>query len=295
MRFKDHIEQLVRNNGGFAVRVEFLGADGAQTDALGEVVVADDLVSERAFAYVAAGGGRPHGQVIERELWEDEDDGEIVLLPGHRALRLCIGPVWTHEHHDVLARWRATPHAWVAPQLREFFDGLRFIPEPARPVSTRMEFRASFRSEGSGNVDLQTVGAMLLGPAGDLLYTSILHGLADPMRSDLDAACARMPATEVFENLVESGNGITNDWSLPFTVSGPSIEFAAARLMTRLRFEGNPAGHLRELWLSAWPDTVSFAVEEAEQVSLGDPPDDRAAMYLARLRTLYPAAGGGVR
>ena len=282
MTLADHVAALKEHDGGFTLRIEFLGADGAALDRGNEVVVADALVRGGAFAYVHAGGGRPHGGLIERVLWEGDDEDDVVIIPTHRQHRMTFGIVWTEEHRRVLDQWQATKHEWVEPLLREYLDDLeRAPPFPDRASVPPQEFTASWRARLGDDGILHTVGALLLGGHGELKYAS---ARPEPHASKIEAAFGRGPAAEVFEYLVRSGNGITNDWSVPFVVSAPNIEFAAARLMTRLRLAGNPAGHLRELWLSAWPDTAQYVAEEAEVVAKQAGLPSGAERYLALVR-----------
>ncbi len=284
MGLSEHVRQLIERDGGLTVKVEWLGADGALIDGGAvETIVAEALATERAFAYIGVGGGRPHGQVIRRVLWEGDDEDDVVLVSTNRHVRLTIGIAWSGEHNSALERWREIPHDWVKPQLREFFQELQRAPdEPDRAAPQRQEFTTSWRARLGDDGELHTVGALLLTPGGELRYAAVDPSL-DP--SDIEAALRRGPPGDVFEYFVESGNGVSNEWSLPFTTSGPTVEFAAARLMTRLRFKGNPSAHLRELWLSGWPDTVDYALEEAEMLAAGADLADDALKYLARLRT----------
>jgi len=287
VRFSRHIQQLLDEDRGFLLRVEFLGPDGTVSESLGEQLVANALVSEFALSYIPVGGGRPHGQVIAAERWDEWAEGEVVLLPGHRSMRLTVGPIWHREHDEALERWLSEPHPWLPAELGGFHQGL-LAPPAARSIGSGppRRFMASWRSELRDERGLSTVGAMVLGPSNELDY-SAFDSSGEGLRQSLALACNRMAPQDVFEELVSKGNGITVDWSIPFEIQGPTCDVVLARLMTRLRFWERPAQHLRELWLSAWPDTVDAALEEAAEVVARGEPDGDGQRFLALLQATH--------
>lgn len=118
------------------------------------------------------------------------------------------------------------------------------------------------------------------------MYASTDAGAIRDLRADFAAVQGKQPAADLFEYLVESGNGQSNEWSRPFVLAAPSIEVAAARVVTRLRFRDDLAGHLRELWLAAHLGAAQDAVTEAEAIIEGRGLDSSARGYLARLRAV---------
>lgn len=289
MTLAEHIAGLRQQDGGFTIRIDWLGADGAAVDRGNEIVVADALVSARAIAYLHAGEGRTHGVSIERVLWEGDGEDDVVIIPTHRHYRLTVGILWNDQHRRALAAAASADPRWIESELRAYFEGLEAssAEHGAPTAAAPRQFQASWRARLGDDGELHTLGALVLAP-GELRYADLRPGVHEP---DIEAALSKSSPAEVFEYFVESGNGISNDWSAPFFVSAPSIEYAAARLMTRVRFEGNPVMHLRELWLSAWPETVQYAAEEAELLAASARLPNSAEPYLARIRALRNQAG----
>jgi hypothetical protein len=289
MTLAEHIAALRQQDGGFTVRIDWLGADGAAFDHGKELVVADALVSARAIAFLHAGEGRPHGVSIERVFWEGDGEDDVVIIPTQRHYRLTLGIPWNEQHRRALAAASSADPRWVESELRAYFEGLERSPAEygATTAAAPRQFQASWRARLGDDGKLRTVGALVLAP-GELRYAGVRPGVHEP---EIEAALRNRSPAEVFEYFVESGNGISNEWSVPFVVSAPSIEFAAARLMTRARFEGNPVVHLRELWLSAWPDTVQYAAEEAELLAASTRLPNSAETYLVRIRAVLSQAG----
>lgn len=272
-------------NGGVLVRPEFLGADGAALSAGHWTPAGHVLVRPGGLAYLGVGGGRPHGQ---RYREARRDHGEWILLPDHRHLRLGVAPLRGDGDRQRVTRWRAEAQSWAERDLEKFTAGIM----PDEPVSGPAvhevaEYQASWHAVMDDGGPLATVGALLLGDDGELTYEALDGRGAATTEARLWEARRRVGPRTLFEYLCHSGNGVTVEWSLPFTILAPGIHVAATRLMTRLRFEGRPVEHLRELWLSAWPDTVDGALDEADALaSAADAPLDEASChYLDRLRS----------
>jgi hypothetical protein len=270
---------MLRRYGGLLVTPEFLGDDGAVTMRLGPHLVADIFVNGHGLVYGQVGGSRARWQEGRRVL---RDGDALVVLGNLRYSRLVIEPVRSPEHREAIERWRQARPSRIEDSLREELAVLRGGRQRRRP-SRAAEFAASWHARLGPSGALETRGAAVLG-SGRLVYVSDDPALTTQVHVDLEGAVRRRSARSVFGWLVGSGNGVTNEWSLPFTLRAPTIEVATARLLTRLRLRDDLAGNLRELWLSMWPDTAEDVLREAETITAGRDLDDAAKDYLGRVR-----------
>ncbi|WP_242360059.1 hypothetical protein [Anaeromyxobacter sp. SG17] len=207
-----------------------------------------------------------------------------VLHPPHRQTRLTVEEPPTGAVPG-LARATREQRRGAVLALQEALRDLHVETQGrARSPTPSQEFRASWNARSSSDGKLETVGALVLGP-GSLVFASPDAEWRHVTTAALRSALGRASPEEVFEYMAQSGNGITNEWSQPFVVRAQSADAALARLMTRLRYRDNVAGHLRELWLACWPDMARDVIDEAEEVTSGRALDPAAAEYLGRIRT----------
>lgn len=281
----EEIAGWLARDGGVRVRPEFLGADSAALSGSRWSLAGHILMEPGILAYSEVGGGRPHGQ-LHREARRDQ--GEWVLLPDHRHLRLGVAPLRDNDDRERVARWRVEARSWAERELERFMAGL-LSDEPAPGPASRevAEYQVSWHAVMDDGGPLTTIGALLLGEDGELTYEALEGRGAATTEAGLRGARTRVGSRTLFDYLCHSGNGVTVEWSLPFTILAPGIHVAAARLMSRLRFEGRPVEHLRELWLSVWPDTVDGVLDEADDLAAAAnaPLDETSRHYLARLRS----------
>jgi hypothetical protein len=283
------VAAMIRRHGGVVVWPEFLGADGAADMRLGPLVVTDLLVNSAGLVFQHVDGGRVHWQ-SGRHVVRDGD--ALVVLGDLRHSRLVIEPPRSEEHRRRVDASRQPKRRPAAPMLREILDDLQANRRPAgRRAPPSRECWASWHARLNGAGLLDSCGAAVL-RGRRLVYASLDGGAVRDLRADFAEAHARRPAADLFGCLIECGNGQTNEWSRPFVLAAPSIEVAAARVVTRLRFRDDLAGHLRELWLAAVPDGMQDAVTEAEAIIEGRSLDARASEYLARLRAAARARTG---
>lgn len=283
------VAAMVRRHGTVIVSPEFLGADGAATLGLGPQLVADLMVNTVGLAYQQIGDEKVRWQAGHHVV----RDGEaLVVLGDLRFSRLVIEPLRVGEQR-VRADASRRPGG-DRKLLREMLDdlaaGRRVIRRRARSPRA---FQASWHARLNGAGVLDTCGAAVLG-GRRLVYASLEGGAMRDLRADFAERHRRRPTADLFAELIGTGNGQTNEWSRPFTLAAPSVEVAAARVVTRLRFRDDLAGHLRELWLAGAPDAAEDCASEAEAIVDGRPLDARAATYLDRLRAAAIRTRAGI-
>ncbi|WP_243336975.1 hypothetical protein [Anaeromyxobacter soli] len=241
-----------------------------------------------------SGDREPHDAV--RGVEEGRSKGHVwrtarrwVLHPAHRQTRLTVEEPPTGALR-VLARIPRDRRRKAVLALHDALHDLHVERRhQARTPNPIREFRASWNARLFQAGKLETVGALVLGP-GSLAFTSLDWEWAQLTTAALRSAVERASPEEVFDYMAQSGNGITNEWSQPFLVRAQCADAALARLMTRLRYRDNLAGHLRELWLGCWPDCARDVLDEAQGVTSGRALDPAAAEYLGRIRTATRAA-----
>lgn len=273
---------MARRHGGVVVRPEFRGEDGAATMRIGPLVATDVHVNAAGIVYRAVGGGRTHWQAGREVV---RDGAALVVLGDLGYTRLRIEPPRSAEHMRMVESDRPARRE-PDPEMKEVLDGLRSSRRAkGRGRALSREFAASWNARLNGAGVLETCGAAVVG-GGRLVYANLDGGAMRDLRFDLAEGHRRRPAADLFAWLVESGNGQTSEWSKSFALVAPSIKVAAARVVTRLRFRDDLAGHLRELWLAAHLGSARDALAEAEAIIEGRALDSPARDCLGRLRAM---------
>lgn len=96
----------------------------------------------------------------------------------------------------------------------------------------RCEYAYHSRFDGEG---LRTVGVLVISPTQIAFFAPKLHAAtAAEFNQQFAALREKMKPSDIFSYYIDSGNGVTTEWSEPGEAEGADIETVAAELLAQV-------------------------------------------------------------
>ncbi len=220
-------------HGVALVQVDIL-QDGFVTSRLDDNPCADFAVAEGALAW-AHGYGRPHALFAQHVVRSDDSltVWQEFADTGY-GWRVNLSPIWTPDQIERVVAWQreraglpADCQAKIKAGLLEACVGAAHDHNLRREVGYQDEFNylvAGVDRSDSGAMGLRTVGALVVAVDGSVFKFVGLPGVVETgIGAEFDqraqyAAGQGTSWVDLYNYLVQHGNGYTSDYSVPETV-----------------------------------------------------------------------------